>query len=183
MTPAHLPLALTRGGAWAKSFQLMTPDWQYRPVTAISRAAPLRLTVPAHGLPAGQWPVWLQGTTSSALNRDKDRQPPWVAAVVDADTLEINVLDGTRINAAGGMLAFHAPVDLTGCVPVLRIGTLELTVGSGLQVGQGGIQARLTAEQVAALQPCGWELVITMADGQPIKWLCGEVTINDCKTC
>ena len=87
MQPARLDLRVIQGATLRKPLLLMQPHYVYLPITAIQQTAPLRLTVPAHGMPDG-WPCWLEGTAGWAqLNRDKLREPFRIGAVVDANTI------------------------------------------------------------------------------------------------
>ncbi|GJN49433.1 hypothetical protein [Pseudomonas tohonis] len=171
-------------------FLLLDPQFIWRPIAAIQPTAPVRLTIPGHGLP-GRWPVWFEQVDGFAdLNRDKDRQPFRLADVVDADTIELNELNGMGLSAAGGVLVYRAPIDLTDCLAELhiRLAGQELvlsTVAGGLQVaGLGQLDAVITLEQSAAL-PLGrgeYDLYVTDSLGERLPWLGGAITVGrrDC---
>lgn len=185
MQPAHLDLRITRGMTWRKPFKIMQPDYAYKPILSINQTAPITLTVD-HGLPLDSWPVWIEGSTSSELNSDKTRQRFRMARAIDAQTVELNGINGHSIKAVSGFLVYQLPVDFTGCTAsmVFTGGSeeIELTIGSGLELGDGFINAALTVEQVAALGEHGrYTLTVTHSNGDKIKWLCGEVSIHDCK--
>lgn len=179
MTPAHLDITITPGSAWRKQFLLMQPVWRYRQIESITNSAPLRLTVTDHQLPSSGWPIWIEGTNNPALNRDRQRQAFYRPQVMDADTLELNEVSAT--SAAGGRIAWREPVGLDGCTAELHLpdGTV-LTSGEGLELARGSITARLSADQVRHMPAGAWHLTITHADGNPIKWLCGEIKKHDC---
>lgn len=188
MQPARLDLRIIQGATLRKPLLLMQPRYEYRPIAAIQKTAPLRLSVPAHGMPAG-WPCWVEGVTGwSALNRDKNRERFRLAAVIDADTLEFNELNGTTQNASGGHLVYRLPLDMTGASARLQIrdvsGALLLelsTATGGLQAnGPGRLMLSLTAAQTASInwQAGLYDLELTMADGSVDRWMQGAVSVS-----
>ncbi|UQY33828.1 hypothetical protein K8U54_19250 [Pseudomonas fulva] len=186
MQPACLDLPVTKGATLRKPLLLMQPTYTYRPITAIAQSAPLRLTVPEHGLP-GDWPTWIEGSNWSALNRDKGREGFRIAKRVDADTLDYNDLNGLGQRAQGGTLVYQLPVDLAGCRAVLLITPdagqpIELTTeNGGLAIaGLGRLLLEMTAAQTAAIDwaEARYNLDITFTDGSVQRWLQGKVTVN-----
>lgn len=92
---------------------------KYVVITDAQQSAPLRLTVPSHGLPEG-WPVaitnikgMVEANCTANDVRESDYYP---ATVIDADTIEINSINakGFRPYISGGVIQFFSPVDLTG---------------------------------------------------------------------
>lgn len=192
MQPARLDLRIIQGATLRKPLLLMQPRYEYRPIAAIQKTAPLRLSVPAHGMPAG-WPCWVEGVTGwSALNRDKHRERFRLAEVIDADTLEFNDLNGTTQNASGGHLVYRLPLDMTGASARLQIrdasGALLLelsTATGGLQAnGPGRLMLSLTAAQTASInwQAGLYDLELTMADGSVDRWVQGAVSVSQEQT-
>lgn len=114
MAAPVVDLTIARGKTFEYSFLYADDTLVYRPITAMPSKAPVRLTVPAHGVPDG-WPVDVRGATPSELNT-VDGAEPRFARVVDADTLEFNALDGSGFRAfsAGGNVIYRKPADLTG---------------------------------------------------------------------
>lgn len=186
MQPACLDLPVTKGATLRKPLLLMQPVYTYRPIEAIEQSAPLRLTVPAHGLP-GDWPTWVEGSSWSALNRDKQREPFRIARAVDADALEYNDINGLGQRAQGGVLVYQPPVDLTGCSAVLLITpeagqpiTLSTDNGGLAIAGLGRLLLEMTAAQTAAIDwsEARYNLDITFTDGSVQRWLQGKVTLT-----
>ena len=138
-------LTLTQGKTFSDVVRWEQPMIVYKPVSAIAQSAPMRLTVPAHGVPNG-WRVALTGAkgmpdinaTANAV-QDTDYH---TATVVDADTLELNDVNAAGFKAylGGGILQYNAPVDLTGYRARMtikdKIGGLELL---SLTTENGGI--------------------------------------------
>lgn len=181
MTPAYLDISITPGSSWSKDFLLMQPDWIYRTIAEVRQTAPLELVVPAHGLPHERWPCWIEGSTSSQLNRDKVRQRFYQPVRLGEDALAINEINGAALRAAGGYLVYHPPVEMTNTVVELALPGIVLTSVAGLEVAPGKVAATLTPEQVEQLQPGGWSLRTRHSDGAVITWLCGEVRKHACQ--
>ena len=191
MQPACMPLRLVRGATYRDTRRLMQPPKEYRDIQAIDADAPLRLTVPAHGL-ASDWLAWVIGTTGLPdLNREPPRQLPHRVEIIDADTLEINSLSGVGFKpaAGAGQLVYQPPVDLTGATAKLLIREaeedgatlLELTTGAGItHSAPGTLVVEITAAVSAAIAwTSGWyHLEITFPDGTVSRFFKGPVTVE-----
>lgn len=186
MQPACLDLPIIPGATNRKPLYLLQPRWERRAITEIQRTPSLLLTVTGHDLPA-EWPCWVEGVSGwSALNRQPPQQAPWMVGVVDADTVEINALNGAEQNGRGGWLVYQPGVDLTDATAVLTLTgpgyTLELTTANGgLQVlGVGRLLIVLTPEQSAGLPLSGvtYTLDINWSNGDVDRWLDGPVTVR-----
>lgn len=187
MQPSRLDLPVIPGTTTRQPLLLMQPSYLYKPIAAIQRTAPLLITVPGHGLPP-EWPVWFEDITGWAeLRRDKTREPFRMARTVDADTIELNGLNGINQKASGGVLVYQPPVDLTGCTGLLRItgsdgAELDLTTENGglLIQGLGQMLVVISAAQAAALALArsDYWLDLTMSNGDVMRWLQGEVVIG-----
>lgn len=89
----------------------------HKPITAMPTKVPLTLEVPGHGVPDG-WPVRIECVRVPAeLNTASRGKGFDLARVVDADTLAIVGGSGScwRDYRGGGVLAYSAPFNLTGC--------------------------------------------------------------------
>lgn len=96
------------------------------PITAITQAAPARITAPGHGVPNG-WPVAINGVTGMT-QINATRYPPrgedWqTAQVVDTNTVLLPEVSSAAYSAylAGGFLVYRTPAPLTGIVFALSI--------------------------------------------------------------
>lgn len=120
------PIIVQAGVDLELEFRLSGSDFVYRPITAISSAAPIRLTAISHGLPDG-WSFWIEGINSpgpASLNRNRfSAQDPYQAVVIDADTLEINPVNGIGLPAysGDGLIVYQNPVDITGATATFVI--------------------------------------------------------------
>ncbi len=186
MQPACLDLPIVPGATNRKPLYLLQPRFERKAISAIQKTPSLLLTVPGHGLSA-EWPCWVEGVSGfTALNRQQPQQAPWMVGVIDADTVEINALNGAGQNASGGWLVYQPGVDLADATAKLTLTgqdyTLELTTeNGGLQVlGVGRLVIALTPAQSAAIPLAGvtYTLDITWQNGDVNRWLDGPVTVR-----
>lgn len=117
MALQKLILTIRKGSAENIPIRLEQSGWSYASISAVAQTAPLRVTAPGHGIPDG-WRVAVMnvkavGDFAAANNPPKDNELHPVT-VVDADTIEINAINGAafRAHTGGGQLAWHTPVDL-----------------------------------------------------------------------
>lgn len=187
MQPANVPLCLIPGTTHKSILRVMQPQFEYRPVTAIAASAPVRLTVPGHGLPAESWHCWLTRVQQMPeLNREPLRQLPHRVTVVDDDTLEINRISATGQQPRGGELVYQPPVDLAGVEVVMRVFDkaggavlLELSLGEGLQIVGPGTIERVISADVAIPANAGWYWVeVRYPDGTEHRYWQGSVTLG-----
>lgn len=180
MQPAIVPLQIVQGATLRESIRVMQSQFEFKPIAGISSTAPVRLDV-AHGLPM-DWPVWVQGVQKySELNRATN-QTPYLATVIDSETLELNAVNGEGRSGSGGMLIYHPPVDLTGATAVLQVFDEKFAVLLELTpvVHAGGwIEINLSAEQTAELtwRKGSWRLNATLANGDIAPLFAGPASV------
>lgn len=186
MQPARLDLPVVPGATNRKPLFLLQPRWERKAITEVQKTPSLKLNVPEHSL-ISEWPCWVEGVSGfNALNRSPPQQAPWIVGVVDADTVEINALNGAEQNARGGWLVYQPGVDLTDASAKLTLTSanysLELTTANGgLQVlGVGRLMIVLTPAQSSAIPESGvtYTLDITWQNGDVDRWLDGPVTVR-----
>lgn len=178
MQPAMLALVIHRGATFRARLRVMQPSFEYRPITSIAAVAPVQLTVD-HGLPT-DWPIWIDGVRQmSNLNRAAPQQPPHIARVVDASTLEINPISAVGLVPQGGQIQYHPPLPLVGAEAELTLytkgqptGTLPVTVDAG-----GWVDVLLTDEQTAGLDWTAQEYTLDVTlGGDVIRAYTGTIT-------
>lgn len=93
----------------------------YRPITGITKSAPVVVTAPGHGLVDGWAATVVSAVGMKEINALKS--PPEVGEyhpvrVVDADRVEINDINSSAFTeyVSGGYLQFYSAVDLVGKV-------------------------------------------------------------------
>src|SRR5512133_606926 len=120
-------LTIRQGSTFALVLRWEAAPIVYVPITAITQAAPARVTAAAHAIPHG-WRVAVVSVKGMPeINaadplrlRDTDYH---TATVVDQDTIEFNDINaaGFKPYVSGGYLQFNTPVALAGMKARLTI--------------------------------------------------------------
>lgn len=124
-------LEVTQGKTFEAAFGWAQGKFVWKAISGVSQAAPLQLTAVGHGLKDG-WPYWISDLKEPAcLNNVRngcEGEPdelgePYLAEVVDADTLAINHLNGARFKAyaSGGAIRYYAREDITDYTALLQV--------------------------------------------------------------
>jgi hypothetical protein len=112
---------IVRGKTFEFLFRYAEPALVYVAISGMPSFAPVRLSVPFHGIPDG-WPVRIEGVRQPLeLNTPEDEFQ--FATVIDASTIELNAVraDQWRTYTAGGSVIFNRPFDLTSCSARMQI--------------------------------------------------------------
>lgn len=134
-------LVIQQGRTFTLVLRWETEPIVYKAITAITQAAPARLTATSHGCPDG-WRAAVTGVkgmteiNAEANNvKERDFHP---VTVIDANTIEFNEVDASGFKAytSGGFLQYNTPVDLTGYAGRMKIkdkvgGTVLLSTEAG----------------------------------------------------
>ena len=126
MTAINKPLAFVQGSTFSLVLRWEKEPIVYKPISAITQTAPVRITAPAHGLVEGWRTAVVGGKGMDELravpNEIKDRDYHQ-ATVIDVDTLEFNDVNAAGFKAYGGgaHLQYNTPVELTGYVARLIV--------------------------------------------------------------
>lgn len=197
---ANKDFVVEQGKTWSQVLRWEAPPIVYKPITAITQTAPVRITSASHGIPAG-WRVAVvsvKGMTQlNAQNtppKDKDYHS---ATVVDVNTIELNDVNAAdfKAYASGGYLQLNTPVDLGGYTARMKIkdkigGTVLLAFVSGTPgVGEGAvtldnvaktITLTLSATLSAALtwKKGVYDLELVSSGGVVTALLSGTVTVT-----
>lgn len=155
-------LQIKRGSTFRKTLRWITDHMVYKTITGMPSSAPVRFTVPAHGMTDGTvaavsglvGPVALNAANSPPMYSDDAAYSDFhVVSVVDVDTIEFNDMNAAAMPAyvSGGVVQYREPVDLTGMTARMQIRTavtaadppeLELTTENG------GIEIYPTANRI-----------------------------------
>ena len=181
-------LIIRKGATFAQTLRWEAPPIIWKPITAISLTAPVRLTVPGHGCP----PNWRVNVSCNKSMREMDGAKG-LATVIDADTIEINTINasGFKPYKGDGYLSFNTPVDMTGMTArmsikdrvggteLLRLSTLDGTIV--LDEVTCTITITLPATVTAALTWKGgvYDLELEAIDGTVTCLLAGKVKVTD----
>lgn len=149
---------ILQGKTFSQVIRWETKPIVYKAITAITKAAPARITATAHGIPDG-WRVAIvsaKGMTQiNAKNtppKDSDFTP---STFVDANTIELNSVNAADYTAytSGGYVQYNTPKSLTGFTARMAIkdrvgGTvllaLDSTVNNRIAIDQTTFTITLT---------------------------------------
>ena len=171
-------LTIRKGATFAQTLRWEAPPIVWKPITAISLTAPVRLRVPAHGCP----PNWRVNVSCNKSMREIDGAKG-VATVIDADTIEFNTVNtaDSPVYKGGGYVQRLSILPVDGIKARMAVkdkigGTehLRLTTETGeitCDTANRRITFTLTDEQTAAMHAkCRVaDLELIGSDGQVFK--------------
>jgi len=136
-----LNLQIRQGETFQRIIRWETPPFVYKTISAITQAAPARLTVPTHGLTTGWRAVVVSANGMEEINaaHTPPRETDYTqVTVIDPNTLDLNAVNAADYSAYtnGGYLQYYTPVDLTGYTAEMDIkdkvgGTVLFTLSTG----------------------------------------------------
>jgi hypothetical protein len=112
-------LILVKGKTFSRVIRWAALPYLYKPITAISQAAPVSVTSAGHGIPDG-WPVAIvsvKGMTQINASNSPPRTTDYnKATLADANAITINEINsaGYSVYTSGGYIQLYTPIDLTG---------------------------------------------------------------------
>lgn len=192
---ANKNLTIQQGKTFSLVLRWEAPPIVYKAITAAQQSAPLRLTVPGHGVPDG-WRVVLTGmkgmTEANAVANDVKTKDYHAVTVVDANTVELNEIDasGFRAYTSGGHMQYNSPVDLAGFTARM---TVKDKIGGNtllsLTTANGGIAIDNTARTITLLVSATdtaaltwkkgvYDLELVSAGGVVTALIAGTVTVT-----
>jgi hypothetical protein len=136
----ELNLTIQQGKTYSTTLRWASEPYVYKPITSVANTAPVRLTVPGHGMPNG-WRFAVsavQGATGlNAKKSPPDAKEYYEATVVDENTVDINNVNGLLLGPyrSGGVIQYLTPVDMIGMSARMQVkdrigGTSLLTLTS-----------------------------------------------------
>ena len=190
-------LTISQGRTFSLALRWETAPVIYKAITAITQTAPVRITVPAHGIPNG-WRVAITNVKGmTAINADANKindRDYHQATVLDANTIEINDINasGFKEYISGGYAQFNTPTNLVDFKARMSIknkvgGTelLSLTTENGrITIDAGARIVALTisaADTTALIWTSGvYDLEMVSPDATPVvtALLSGKVSVT-----
>ena len=172
----------------------------YKPITAITKAAPVAITAVGHGLPDG----WRATVASAGGMRQINAQnwPPRPTdfhrvTVSDVNTVTMNEVNSASYTAytSGGSLVYYTPVDLVGYTARMQIRTSPSSTDTLLAITSADAQPLsgitldntaktitlfISATDTAALDfsSAVYDLELESADGVVTRILKGNVLLD-----
>lgn len=190
----ELDLEIIQGSTFKKIMRWEVQPLVYKPITAIAKEAPVKITAIAHGLTEG-WRVAVANvvgmTEINAKNtppKTKDFHP---VTLVDVDKITLNdvAADGYTTYQSGGHLVYYTPQNLGGYTSRMTIkdkvggvSLIDLTTANSkilLDVGLNTITLILSATETSALvfKKAVYDLELVSGAGVVTALLRGGVTL------
>lgn len=119
--PIKLNLKIYQGATFRETLRWESSTKVYKPISAITKSAPVVITAPSHGIPPG----WRARVTNVAGMKEINSAAESYYIVTDTttDTVIINSINALNFSdyTSGGVLEYNAPVDLTGYTGRMQI--------------------------------------------------------------
>lgn len=137
--PSKLNLKIYQGSTFRETLRWESSTKVYKPITGITKAAPVVVTAPSHGIPPG----WRARITNVGGMKEINSASESYYTITDttSDSVTINAVNaiGFTDYTTGGILEYNAPVDSTGYTGRMQIRSsltsdtviLELTSANG----------------------------------------------------
>lgn len=191
-------ITIIKGSTFSRILRWESTPFLYRPVTAITKAAPASVTATAHGLPNG-WRGAFVSIGGMREIRSKNTPPRNTdyhkLTVVDANTITVNDVDSTLYTAftSGGYIQAYTPVSLASYTARMMIRpTIEDTATALLSLASPTnitiddtaktITVTITAAATAALtfSTGVFDIELVSGDATPVvtKLLSGNVVVQ-----
>lgn len=112
---------IVKGKTFEFMYRYADEELVYLPITGMPNTAPVRLTIPNHGIPDG-WPVRIEGVRQPVELNNADGDY-YIATLIDSNTIELNTVraDLWRTYVSGGIAIINRPFDLTACSARMQI--------------------------------------------------------------
>ena len=112
-TPARISFKLYQGSTFAEVLRWESPIKGYKPITAITKSAPVVITSASHGIPTG-WRILLKNIVGMTELNSADSYN--LVTESTSSTITINAINSLDYKAyvSGGIIEYNVPVDLTG---------------------------------------------------------------------
>lgn len=137
-TPAKINFKLYQGSTFNETLRWESSVKSYKPITAITKSAPVVVTSVAHGIPV-EWRV--RFTNIAGMTELNNSETYYSVTSTTANTVTINDINslGFKDYVSGGVIEFNTPIDLTGFTARMQIRAKiddeviikELTTSSG----------------------------------------------------
>lgn len=189
-------LTIQQGKTLERLVRVETVPIVYKAITAISKAAPVRITSAAHGVVDG-WRVALTGLAAGPIELNASKIPPrdrdfHQSTLVSSSIIELNEVSSADLDAyvSGGFLVYYTPVSLAGCSARMQIKNkvggeelLLLTTGNGRLVLDDAAKTVLMIVDATTMAAITWKKGVydlELVDGSNVVTLIltGSVTVE-----
>lgn len=187
--PAKLNFKLYQGATFAEVLRWESSFKVYKPITGITKSAPLVVTAPAHEVPVD----WRVKFTNIAGMTDLNSSDIYHNVTdITTNTLTINTINGISFKeyVSGGIVEYNKPIDLTGFTARMQIRATindtaviqELTTENGM-INISNINKTITitipATTTAAytFSTAVYSLEMVSSGGQVTPFCAGNITL------
>ena len=135
--PYKLNLKVYQGSTFREVLRYESSIKAYKPITGITKTAPIVINAPAHGMPNG-WRTTVAGVSGMKEINSTDY---YIVSEATEDTVTFNSVNAINFNTytTGGVLEYNVPVDITGYTGRMQVRAklkddlvlLELTTETG----------------------------------------------------
>jgi len=191
-----LNLTVVQGNTFSQVVRWETVPFVFKPITDISRSAPVVITAAAHGIPDGWRAAVVSAGGMTKINathfpvRGSDLK---TVTVLSADSVALHDINSTAYTTytSGGYLVYYTPVSLSGYTARMTIkdrvgGTVLATLTSGTgEIVLDNTNKTITATIAAALTAAySWasgvyDLELESGDGVVTTLLRGTVAVTE----
>ena len=148
MAPSKLNLKIFQGSTFAEVLRWESSTKTYIPITGITKAAPVVITAPAHGMPVN----WRTKVTNVVGMKEINSIDYYVVTAVTNNSVTLNDVNSLGYTAytSGGVLEYNQPVDLNGYTARMQIREkiTSTTVIKELTTNNGGISIDNTTKTI-----------------------------------
>jgi hypothetical protein len=118
--PVKLNFKVYQGSTFSEVLRWESATKVYKTITGITKAAPVVITAPSHGMPVG-WRTKITNVAGMTVINSADNYN--TVSAVTTDTITINDINSLGYSAytSGGVLEYNLPVDLTGFTARMQI--------------------------------------------------------------
>jgi len=188
-TPAKINFKLYQGATFNEVLRWESSVKSYKPITAITKSAPVVVTSVAHGIPV-EWRV--KFTNIAGMTELNNSETYYKVTSTTANTVTINDINslGFKEYISGGVIEYNTPVDLTGFTARMQIRAKiddtavikELTTGNGaiaINNTTKTITLTIPAEETAAFtfSTAVYSLEMVSSGGQVTPFCNGTITL------
>lgn len=164
--PAKLNFKIYQGSTFSEVLRWESGTKVYKPITAVTKAAPCVVTAPAHGVPDG-WRV--RFSNISGMVELNSTETYHQVSSITTDTVTLNGVNavGYKAYTSGGILEYNLPVDLTGYTARMQIREKldSATVLHELSTTLGNIALNNTTKTITLTIPAATTAGFTFTSG------------------
>lgn len=137
--PVKVPLKIIQGSTFTEVFRWESYTKVYKPITNITKTAPIVITSAAHGIPVG-WRVKVSNVVG--MTQMNSSSTYHIVTEADTNTVTINAVNAVAYSdyISGGIIEYNEPKSLDGITARMQIRAkvsstetlLELTTQNGM---------------------------------------------------